>query len=107
MSSLRRIKLSPLLVSSALVFCFGAEAGQAFAQRMPEAAKGPSVAWHAPVQGNPGDYVGWETCAGCHRAEAQIVCEDPPRARRGGAANFPYCSRAGNLLIRCGGEEDL
>ena len=65
MSSQRRRKLGPLLVSLALVYSFGALVGQALAQRMPEAAKGPSVAWRTPAQGNPGDYVGWESCAGC------------------------------------------
>jgi hypothetical protein len=29
------------------------------------------VAWQAPVQGKPNDYVVWERCAGCHRAEDQ------------------------------------
>ena len=71
MSSQRRIKLSPLLVSLALASSFGTLARRASAQRMPEAEKGPSVAWQAPLQAAPSDYVGWATCAGCHRAEAQ------------------------------------
>jgi predicted CXXCH cytochrome family protein len=27
--------------------------------------------------GKPGDYVGWQTCAGCHRAEAQAFAKTP------------------------------
>jgi predicted CXXCH cytochrome family protein len=77
MSSQGRIKLSPLLVCLALASLFGALADQAFAQRMPEAAKGPSVAWQAPLRGKPSDYAGWETCAGCHRAEAQAFVKTP------------------------------
>ena len=77
MSSQRRSKLRPLLVSLPLVFSLGALAGQALAQRMPEAAKGPSVAWRASAQGKPSDYVGWETCAGCHRAQAQVFVKTP------------------------------
>jgi predicted CXXCH cytochrome family protein len=44
---------------------------------MPEATKGSSVAWQAPLQGKPSDYVGWETCAGCHRAEAPSFVKTP------------------------------
>jgi len=44
---------------------------------MPEAAKGPSVARQATSEGKPSDYVGWETCAGCHRAEAQSFVKTP------------------------------
>jgi predicted CXXCH cytochrome family protein len=60
-----------------LVFSLGALAGRAFAQKMPEAPKGPSVAWRAPAQGKPSDYVGWETCAGCHRAQARAFVMTP------------------------------
>ena len=77
MSSQRRSKRRPLLVSLALAFSSGILAGQAFAQRMPEAAKGPSVAWRASNQSKPSDYVGWEACAGCHRAEAQVFVKTP------------------------------
>ena len=89
MSSEPRIKLSPLFVCLALASSFSTLAEQAFAQRMPEAAKGPSVAWQAPLQGKPSDYAGWETCAGCHRAEAQVVCEDPSRSRRARNRQLP------------------
>ncbi len=77
MSSEPRIKLSPLFVCLALASSFSTLAEQAFAQRMPEAAKGPSVAWQAPLQGMPNDYAGWETCAGCHRTEAQSFVKTP------------------------------
>ncbi|MGA2611728.1 MAG: hypothetical protein ABSH01_30155, partial [Terriglobia bacterium] len=70
MSSQRRSKLRSLLVSLPLVFPFGALAGQAFAQKMPEAAKAPSVAWQFKAEGNPGDYVGSDRCKLCHDAEA-------------------------------------
>jgi len=58
------------------VFGFSAMANL-YAQRRPAAEKGPSVAWKAPLKGNPGDYVGAETCAGCHRAEAQEFFKTP------------------------------
>jgi predicted CXXCH cytochrome family protein len=61
----------------ALMFSLGALAGPTFAQRMPEAAYGPSVASHAPLVGKPGDYAGWQTCAGCHRAEALAFAKTP------------------------------
>jgi predicted CXXCH cytochrome family protein len=64
-------------MSLALASSFGALGSQAFGQRMPEAARGPSVAWQPSVQGKPSDYVGWETCAGCHRAEAQAFLKTP------------------------------
>ena len=77
MSSQRRSKLGPVLASLPLAFSFGTLAGQAFAQRMPEAAKGPSVAWRASTQAKPSDYVGWEVCAGCHRAQARVFVKTP------------------------------
>lgn len=63
--------LQPLLVLVAVTMALGTFPIQAWAQRMPEANHGPSVASQAPPLGKAGDYVGWETCAGCHRAEAQ------------------------------------
>ena len=77
-------KLQPLLVFLALLFGLGTLTEQTFAQRMPEAAYGPSVASHASIVGKPGDYAGWETCAGCHRAEAQAFAKTP-HAPAGGA----------------------
>jgi predicted CXXCH cytochrome family protein len=64
-------------MSLALAPLFGMLAEVAFAQRMPEAPKGPSVAWQAPLQGKPGDYVGLETCAACHSAEAEAFVKTP------------------------------
>jgi predicted CXXCH cytochrome family protein len=69
----------------ALESSFGTLTGRAFAQRMPEAAKGPSVAWQAPLRGKASDYVGRETCAACHSAEAQAFAKTP-HARRGETA---------------------
>src|SRR5579864_9191729 len=47
------------------------------AQRMPEASRGSSVAAQAPLMGKPDDYAGWQTCAGCHRAEAESYAKTP------------------------------
>jgi predicted CXXCH cytochrome family protein len=41
----------------------------ALAQKRPAATEPPSVAWKAPPEGKPGDYVGREVCAGCHPSE--------------------------------------
>lgn len=76
MNSPPESKLRPL-VFVALSFALGAFMGQTFAQRMPEAARGPSVASQATLVGKPGDYVGWQTCAGCHSAEAQSFAKTP------------------------------
>lgn len=43
----------------------------AFAQKQPAAAQSPSVAWKAPGNAKPEDYVGVETCSACHQDEAQ------------------------------------
>jgi predicted CXXCH cytochrome family protein len=77
MNSQPKSKLRPLLVFQALMFALGELTGQAYAQRMPEAAQGPSVASQARMVGKPGDYAGWQTCAGCHRAEAQAFAKTP------------------------------
>ena len=77
MDSQTKSKLRPLLGSLALTFALGSLTGQTFAQRMPEAARGPSVASQAPLLGKPGDYVGGETCAGCHSAEAHAFAKTP------------------------------
>ncbi len=47
------------------------------AQRRPAAVTGPSVAWKAPQEGKASDYVGSQTCAGCHRVEAQQFLKTP------------------------------
>lgn len=77
MNTQLKSKLRPLRVFVALMFAIGTLTEQTFAQRMPEAAAGPSVASQAPMIGKPGDYVGWHTCAGCHRAEAQAFVKTP------------------------------
>lgn len=68
-------KLPFLLVFLALFWAMDGPGGRAFAQRMPEATHGPSVASQAPLLAKPGDYAGWQTCAGCHRAEAQAFAK--------------------------------
>ena len=70
-------KLSPVPAFLLLSFALGLTVSPSFAQRMPEAARGPSVASQAPLVGKPGDYAGWETCAGCHRAEAEAFAKTP------------------------------
>jgi predicted CXXCH cytochrome family protein len=77
MNSQSKSKLRPLLIFLGLMFALGALTGQICAQRMPDAARGPSVAAQAPLVGKPSDYAGWETCAGCHRAEAQAFAKTP------------------------------
>jgi len=70
-------KLQPHLIILGLLFAFGVPMGHTFAQRMPESVRGPSVAAHSPLVGKPDDYAGWETCAGCHRAEAESYAKTP------------------------------
>jgi predicted CXXCH cytochrome family protein len=77
MNSQPKSKLRPLHVFVALLLALGTLGEQTLAQRMPEAARGPSVASQAPLVGKPGDYAGWQTCAGCHRAEAQAFVKTP------------------------------
>lgn len=43
----------------------------ALAQKQPAASEASSVAWKAPAQGTAADYVGEETCAGCHADQAK------------------------------------
>jgi hypothetical protein len=64
----------------ALLVTLGTLASTTFGQRLPEAARGPSVASHAPLAGKPGDYAGWQTCAGCHTAEAESFAKTPHAA---------------------------
>ena len=47
-------KLRPLLVFVALMVAFSEVTEQVYAQRMPEAAHGPSVASQAPAAGKAG-----------------------------------------------------
>jgi predicted CXXCH cytochrome family protein len=77
MNAQPKCKLSPLLAFLALLFALGMTLNQTVAQRMPDAVRGPSVASHAPLAAKASDYAGWETCAGCHRAEAQAYAKTP------------------------------
>jgi len=43
----------------------------ALAQKQPASREPASVSWQAPAVGQVGDYVGQETCAGCHPNEAK------------------------------------
>lgn len=43
----------------------------ALAQKQPAATEPSSVAWKAPAQGSAADYIGEETCAGCHPDQAK------------------------------------
>ena len=70
-------KLPFLLQIFLIFFALGITASRGTAQRMPTAARGPSVASQSPLVGKPSDYAGWETCAGCHRAEAQAFAKTP------------------------------
>jgi predicted CXXCH cytochrome family protein len=80
---LQRLTLTALL----LVLC--GVSRQTLAQRMPEPRGGPSVASQSAVLGKPGDYVGWETCAGCHRAEAQSFMKTVHAPAGGGLPTAP------------------
>jgi len=77
MGSKRRPNLRWMLLLASLSIPYGISVNPAFAQRMPESTRGPSVASQAPLTGKPGDYAGWQTCAGCHRAEAQAFAKTP------------------------------
>ena len=48
------------------VFAVVVGAGWAVAQKQPAAHQPSSVAWKAPAEANPDQYVGREMCAGCH-----------------------------------------
>jgi predicted CXXCH cytochrome family protein len=51
--------------------------GVAWGQKSPAAASAPSLVWKTPLRGKPEDYVGSQTCAGCHRVEAQEFFKTP------------------------------
>ena len=70
-------KLPSLLALFSLLSCLGITVNQSAAQRLPEAIRGPSVSPQSPLIGKPSDYAGWETCAGCHRAEAEAYAKTP------------------------------
>jgi predicted CXXCH cytochrome family protein len=68
----------PILIRVvALIVVFGSLMTSALAQRMPEDARGPSVASRTPFVGKPGDYAGWQTCATCHTAQADTFAKTP------------------------------
>ena len=79
-------RLLSFIKSAALLVCLAGFLPTAFlyAQRQPAPPKGPSVAWKAPVQTNPNDYVGPQVCSGCHRAEARQFFKSP-HGEQGGA----------------------
>jgi len=81
-------RLLNFLVSAAFLICMVGFATTAYlyAQRQPAPPKGPSVAWKAPVEVNPNDYVGAQTCAGCHRTEARQFFKSPHGAQEQGEA---------------------
>lgn len=68
MSNFRRNRrASPFLLAVIL----GLTTSWALAQKQPAAHAPASVAWKAPAQGTAADYVGVETCAGCHPDQAR------------------------------------
>lgn len=98
---LQRLTLTALL----LVLC--GVSRQTLAQRMPEPRGGPSVASQSAVLGKPGDYVGWETCAGCHRAEAQSFMKTVHAAGGRRFADSPYRVWSVAFSLSRGGKENL
>ena len=81
---------------AALLICLAGFLPTAFlhAQRQPAPPKGPSVAWKAPVETNPNDYVGPQVCAGCHRAEARQFFKSPHGEEGGEVEATPASSGA-------------
>jgi hypothetical protein len=63
------MRRKPLLLLP-LVICSSAFT-LVLAQRQPKAPVPSSVVWKAPPQGQPGDYVGKDTCTGCHPVHAE------------------------------------
>lgn len=72
-------RLLSFSMSAAFLICMWGLVTTAYlyAQRRPAPAKGPSVAWKAPAEGKPGDYVGAATCEACHTAEAAQFKKSP------------------------------
>ena len=103
------------LISWGCLFALMAGA-PALAQRRPSASKPPSVTWNAPLRGQPSDYVGADTCAGCHQAEAEEFSKTPhataaPEAASAAPAQAPAADEtpsvaAGHKLydkLKCAG----
>ena len=107
MNAQSKSKLPPLLEFLSLLFALGMTSSRTFAQRMPEAARGPSVASQAPLAGKPGDYAGWETCAGCHRAEAQAFAKTLHAPAGEPLPTSPATPTAWAFRLGGGGEENL
>lgn len=90
-------RLLSFLKCAALLTCLAGMLPSAYlyAQRRPAPQKGPSVAWKAPVEANPNDYVGPQVCAGCHRAEARQFFKSPHGEQEQGGAVEPTAAPAG------------
>ena len=107
MSSQRRSKLRTAACVPDTGVLHRALAGQAFAQRMPEAAKGPSVAWRAVCSGQAKRLCRLGDVRGLPSRGSPSVREDPSRTCGREVANFPFRPHAGNFPLCRGGQEDL
>src|SRR5262249_8366568 len=74
MRSLAKVISIVFFLVGSTVLLFGS------AQKQPKVNTPSSVVWKAPAEGQPADYVGTETCAGCHPAHADLFAR-PPHAR--------------------------
>jgi len=90
-------KLQPLVAVLWFFCAFGVMTDLLFAQRMPEAAHGSSVASRVALAGKPDDYAGWETCAGCHQAESEAYAKTV-HARAGDRVNDPATLKVGQAI---------
>lgn len=63
------LRYRAILSALAVVLALGVQGS--FAQKQPASREPSSVAWKAPVEGKADQYVGAETCAGCHIDEAR------------------------------------
>lgn len=74
----------------AIILSFGLSV--AHAKKQSATTVGPSHAWRAPVEGQASDYVGFDTCAGCHADQAkQIATSVHARAEVTGAKYAARC----------------
>ena len=99
-------KVQALLVIAALG-AFYALPQPALAQRMPEAAHGPSVASQAPLGRQAGRLCRLGDLRGLPSRRSPIVCEDSARSRGRGTADFSRHPHAGTVGFGGGGKEDL
>lgn len=65
----RKVRLWAWLFAPVLILSF--THNLASAQKQPASNEPSSVAWKAPSEGKADDYVGQDTCAGCHEARAK------------------------------------